>query len=141
MKKLIIFLSVIAALASCRTVAVLPERNLKDSLVTKYETKYNLIIKDSVRITDSIRINADGSVSKFHSEKQITTQKETSYKYFNINHHLTITKTKRIFVEKKLSWLETTFIAIGKIASVVLLLAALYFGIKTYLKIKSKIIT
>jgi len=139
MKKVILFLSVIAALASCHTSKDLSgQRNLKDSLVTNYETKYNLIIKDSVRITDSIRINADGSVSKYHSEKQSSTKRETLYIYSNINHHLTITKT--IAVEKKLSWLQSGFIWIGKIASGLLLLTALYFAVKIYLKLKPKII-
>ncbi|MEI7504617.1 MAG: hypothetical protein WCJ61_15170 [Paludibacter sp.] len=139
MKKTILFLFVIALLASCHTAKDLSgQRNLKDSLVTKYETKYKLIINDSVRITDSIRINADGSVSKYHSEKQSSTQKETLYKYCNINHHLTITKI--IAVEKKLSWFENGFMILGKITSVLILLAALYFAVKIYFKFKPKII-
>jgi len=144
MKKLFLFLLLIAALASCGTAKQISTSNIAhgsqalqnstklDSIyIFKHDSIFTRIKGDTVYISKTSFRYRDRWHLKTDSINRTDTLKITNQNII----------TKTIAVEKKLSWFEHGFMILGKITMVILLLTVLYFAVKIYLRLKPKIIS
>jgi len=141
MKKIMVVLFLVA-LVSCKPIQQISNTvSSIDTTSNKLTEKiYETITRDSVVIRDSVIIHPDGSITKSHFEKTKNTENKNFYWYIHeiktIKYSIIKTLQVNVPVEKKLTWLQSAEIWIGKIILLIGAGAALFFGAKYLLKLR-----
>jgi len=135
MKKIMFLLFILVALVSCKTKQLIPGTSVDHtSTNTDHSIKH-----DSIYIykSDSIYVRQKGDTVFYTHYKTLYTDRwHTKTDSINNTDTLKIKTTVCINVEKKLTWLQSAEIWIGKIFLLLAFLALLFFGAKYFLKLR-----